>query len=161
MSSRRRFVALGLAAAVSACGNVGRNGFYELIPKRQFKIVIEERAHDSLLLAVQEFAEHRAFGMVQESYRSALTAPAIFWILERLEGMIVFQNKIVGQEPDPQDSQRVLYRHSKTEFSAMFYRSVVGYSDEQIENLISLFGHRLSAVEGFLEFVDAFPRNTP
>lgn len=158
MLERRWFLALIMATAASACGNVGRNGFYELIPKRQFQIVIEEHAHESLLLAVEEFADQEGFETVRENYRSAHSAPAIFWILERLEGMIVFQNKIAGEEPDPSHPQRVLYRHSRTEFSAMFYRSVVGYDDHQIANLVSLFGLKLSTIDGLLVFQDAFPR---
>jgi hypothetical protein len=150
---------MGLAASASACGNVGRNGFFEMIPRRQFNILIEEHAHDSLLVAVQEFAASSRFNIVKETYRSAQSAPAIFWILERVEGMIVFQNKVVGEESDPLREQSRLYRYSRTEFSAMFYRSIVGYTDEQIEELIAALDQKLATIEGLLEFADSFPRD--
>jgi hypothetical protein len=159
MLSRRSLLALTLASAVSACGNVGRNGFYELIPKHQYRIVIDGYATEALLQAVAQFADTRGFRLVTETYRSAPSAPSIFWILERLEGMVVFQNKIVGEEPDPSNAELTLNQHSRTEFSAMFYRSVVGYNEEQLLELVREFGSSLSAVEGLLTFEDQFPRD--
>ncbi|PZO49279.1 MAG: hypothetical protein DCF16_14830 [Alphaproteobacteria bacterium] len=125
---------------------------------RQYGIVIDDSAHDTLLRAVARFADTRGFNLVVEQHRSAPSAPSIFWVLERLEGMIVFQNKMVGDEPDPSNPEQTLDRHSRTEFSAMFYRSVVGYSERQIEDLVSEFGAALSEVEGLLTFENQFPR---
>jgi len=150
-------LAFAMATGVSACG-YGRRGFYEYVPERQYRITIEEGARDALLQFVSAFAEKHSFSIVRESMRSAPSAPSVMWVLEQFKGMIVFQNKIVGEEPDPQYPDLTLRRHSQTDFRAWFYRSMFGYSDQELDRLISAFGSELAAVDGVIEFVDQFPR---
>jgi hypothetical protein len=158
MLERRSLLVFVLAWAVGACGNVGRNGFYEPIPKRQCNVVTDESARESLTRAIAAFADSQGFNLVIEPHRSAPSAPSIFWVLERFEGMIIFQSKIVGNEPDPSNPEWILDRHSHTEFSAMFYRSIMGYSDEHLERLVGEFRAALSTVEGLLTFEEQFRR---
>lgn len=157
---RRSVIGMVLAAGVGAC-DYGYRGYYKLAPDRQYRLVIEERAHDALLRFVEAFARRHDFSVFRTAHRSAPSAPSIFWTLEQRAGMIVFQNIIVGEEPDPANPDNGLDRHSRTEFSTMFYRSMFGYSDEELEQLIASFGSELTAVDGLLEFVDQFPRASP
>lgn len=129
-----------------------------MVPKRQFKIVIDDGVQETLFQFVGEFARKHRFKVFCETFRSAPSAPAVFWTLERFEGMIVFQNSIVGEEPDPEYPGLTLDRHSQTEFSAMFYRSMFGYDNKELEQLISLFGTELLAIDGVGAFYDQFPR---
>jgi|GEM_PF-3316658 len=159
MLRRRSLLVLGLAAGASACG-YGHRGFYERLPERQFKITIDEGARDALLRFVGEFADRQGFTVYRDALRSAPSAPSVFWTLEHLKGMIVFQNRIDGDEPDPELPSLRLNRHSQTDFRAWFYRSMFGYSEDELEHMVALFGAEVSAVGGVREFVDQFPRAT-
>ncbi|HYD87881.1 MAG TPA: hypothetical protein VEA80_10425 [Vitreimonas sp.] len=150
---------LGLAAGLSACG-YGHRGFYELTPERQFKVTIDEGAREALLRFIGEFANEQGFTVYRDALRSASSAPSVLWTLEQFKGMIVFQNTIEGQEPDPEFPGQMLNRHSQTDFRAWFYRSMFGYSEDELTQMISRFGAEVSAVSGVREFVDQFPRAT-